>query len=283
MEYYKPKNESNIKYVVLVVLIGLFVLNLWFVVTGLSETFDLNVMQFVYDIRDGFLNAIMKFITRAGDTVTIAVICVVLVVLPTRVRFGIPVAVAAVVAGIIQYILKHIIERARPDQAMWLIPEDGYSFPSGHSNASFVFYLFLMILLRRYFIIGKNTGAANLAFVALPLLVAVIGGSRIYLGVHYPTDVIGGWLLGSVILIVIVMLYDNFYPTKNRISFDAPSWEYARRKRPWRKPQVTGKVEDMIDFPKNRSTWKRPGSTAKRRVKEEERQRRAERKPGDGE
>ncbi|MDR1496108.1 MAG: phosphatase PAP2 family protein [Clostridiales Family XIII bacterium] len=271
MEYYKHETESNAKYAVLIVLAGLFVFDLWSVISGLSRGFDVGLMEFVYGVRDEFLNVIMGFITRAGDTITITIICVVLVVLPTRVRFGIPAAGAAVVAGLVQYALRHLIDRARPDEAMWLIlPEDGFSFPSGHANASFVFYLFLMVLLRRFFIINKSYGAANLVSVALPLLVAVVGVSRLYLGVHYATDVIGGWLLGAVLLIALVALYDNFYPPRNRISFDAPSWEYARRRRPWRKPQVSNPSEELIEFPKHRGKWKRPGTTAKRRALEED-------------
>jgi undecaprenyl-diphosphatase len=278
MEYYSQKTNSNAKWVILIVLAALFAADLWSILTGFSRTFDLEVMQFAYDIRDDFLNVIIEFITRAGDTVTIAVICAILAVLPTRVRFGIPAAGAAVTAGLVHYVIKRLVERARPDEAMWLIPEDGFSFPSGHANASFVFYLFLMILLRRYFIIGGSYGAANLVSVAMPLLVAVIGASRIYLGVHYPTDIIGGWLLGSILLIIVVSLYDNFYPTKYRITFDEPSWEYARRRRPWRKPPVN-QSEELIDFPKNRSIWKRPGTTAKRRAIEEEKRRRNEEDP----
>jgi undecaprenyl-diphosphatase len=281
MEYYKQKTNSNAKWVVLAVLAGLFVADLWSILTGFSKSFDLDAMQFTYGIRDDFLTVIAEFITRAGDTVVIAVICVILVVLPTRVRFGIPAAGAAVTMGLIQYVLKHIVERARPDEAMWLIPEDGFSFPSGHAGSSFVFYLFLMVLLRRYFVIGGSYGASNLVTVAMPLLVAVIGVSRIYLGVHYPTDIIGGWLLGGAILIALLAAYDNFYPTKNRITFDAPSWEYARRRRPWRKPQVSNPSEEMIDFPKHRSKWKRPGTTAKRRAAEDEKRRRFEQRDGD--
>jgi undecaprenyl-diphosphatase len=278
MEYYSQKTNSNVKWVVLIVLAALFAADLWSVLTGFSKPFDLDVMQFAYSIRDDFLNVIVEFITRAGDTVTIAVICAILAVLPTRVRFGIPAAGAAVTAGLVHYVIKLLVERARPDETMWLIPEDGFSFPSGHANASFVFYLFLMILLRRYFIIGGSYGAANLVSVAMPLLVAVIGASRIYLGVHYPTDIIGGWLLGSIILIIVVSLYDNFYPAKHRITFDEPSWEYARRRRPWRKPPVN-QAEELLDFPKNRSIWKRPGTTAKRRAIEEEKRRRNEEDP----
>jgi len=278
MEYYKQETHSNIKWIVAIVLAGLFAADLWTVMTGISQSFDMGIMQFAYGIRDDFLTIIFRFLTQAGDTLVIAAICVVLVVLPTRVRFGIPAAGAAVIAGVAHYVIKHLVERARPDEGMWLISEDGFSFPSGHANASFVFYLFLMVLLRRYLIIGKSYGAANFVSVILPLLVAFIGGSRIYLGVHYPTDIIGGWLLGCVLLIVIVALYDSFYPAKNRITFDAPSWEYLRRRKPWRKPQINHPAEELLDFPKNRSVWKRPGSTAKRRAIEEDRQRRT--KPG---
>ncbi|MDR3225906.1 MAG: phosphatase PAP2 family protein [Clostridiales Family XIII bacterium] len=275
MEYYKQESHSNIKWIVMLVLAGLFAVDLWAAVSGISQSFDIDILQFAYGIRDDFLTIIFRFITQGGDTLVIAVICVVLVILPTRVRFGIPAACAAVIAGITHYVIKHLVERARPDESMWLIPEDGFSFPSGHANASFVFYLFLMILLRRYLILGKSYSAANLVSIVFPLLVAFIGGSRIYLGVHYPTDIIGGWLLGCVLLIIIMALYDNFYPAKNRITFDAPTWEYLRRRKPWRKPQVNHPLDERIEFPKNRSVWKRPGSTAKRRAVEEERQRRS--------
>jgi undecaprenyl-diphosphatase len=281
MEYYKQKTNSNIKWVVLIALAGLFAADLFLVLTGMSMPFDLWAMQITYEVRDDFLTAIVEFITRAGDTVTIAIICAILAVLPTRSRFGIPAAGAAITAGLIQYVLKNIVERARPDAAMWLIPEEGYSFPSGHANASFVFYLFLMILIRRYLIIGGSFGAANLVSVAFPLLVAVIGASRIYLGVHYPTDIIAGWLLGSIILLVIVSLYDNFYPAKNRITYDEPTWEYMRKRRPWRKPQVAHPLDEMLDFPKNRSIWRQPGTTSKRRAAAEEEKQRRRKDSGD--
>jgi undecaprenyl-diphosphatase len=269
MEYYKQQTASNAKYIVLIVLGGLFAFDLWSVLTGFSKSFDLDAMQVVYSIRDDVLTVIATFITRAGDTITIAALCIILVVLPTRVRFGIPATCAAACAALVHYVLSHIIERPRPDGTMWLIQETGYSFPSGHSNAGFVFYLFLMILLRRFFILNKSYSAATLVSVTLPLLVAVIGCSRLYLGLHYPTDIIGGWLLGAMLLIVLVTLYDNFYPARYRVSFDAPSWEYARRRRPWRKPPVSGLAEELIEFPKNRSKWKRPVTAAKRRAAEE--------------
>jgi undecaprenyl-diphosphatase len=273
MEYYKPENESNLKWIILAVLAVLFAGNLYFILSGNSATFDADGLEFCRSIRDELLTMIATAITHCGDTIVIAVFCLILLVLPTRVRFGIPLTAAAVTAGVTQYIIKEIVERTRPDEAFWLIEADGFSFPSGHSNAGFVFYLFLMILLRRYLILNKYPSAAWLASIVFPVLVVLIGASRIYLGVHYPTDVIGGWLLGGVLLIILVNLYDTYYPLKNRLTFDPPSWGYVRRRRPWRRPSVHAHDDPLIEFPKNRSKWKRPNTTASRRAREEERRR----------
>jgi undecaprenyl-diphosphatase len=280
VEYYKKETKSNLKWFVAAALGVLFALDLWFVISGMSQQFDDNIMQFAYDVRGDFLTVVFRYITHASDTLIIAIICVVLVVLPTRVKFGIPISCTAAAVGIIRYIIMTFVGRARPDQAMSLIATDGSSFPSGHATMSFVFYLFLMVLLWRFFILSESRSAANLVSVAMPLLVLFIGVSRIYLGAHYATDIIAGWFLGGALLIVILALYDHFYPLKNRITFDAPSWEYSRRRRPWRRPQISHPQEELLDFPKNRSVWRRPGISAKRKAAEEERKRRGN--PDDG-
>lgn len=275
MEYYKKETKSNLKWFVAAALGALFVLELWLVQSGAIQQLDDSIMQFSIDLRGDFLNTVFVYITHAADTLVIAIICVVLVVLPTRVKFGIPVAGVAAVAGLSRYAVMLLVDRARPDSALSLVVTEGSSFPSGHANMSFVFYLFLMVLLRRYFILNGSRSGANLVSVAMPLLVAFIGGSRVYLGAHYATDVIGGWLLGGVMLIVILSLYDDFYPLKKRITFETPSWEYSRRKRPWRKPSVSNPPEGLIEFPKNRRAWKRPGTTAGRRTAQEDKKSRA--------
>ena len=88
---------------------------------------------------------------------------------------------------------KVLVHRARPSS--WLgITEPGYSFPSGHSIMTFVIAVELIIILRRL-------GLARWwAVAALLCIAAAVGVSRIYLGVHWPTDVLGSWLMGSVII-----------------------------------------------------------------------------------
>lgn len=92
-------------------------------------------------------------------------------------------------------IIKNLIQRARPSWEHWVV-ESGYSFPSGHSMASIAFYGMLGYLLWLH---RKERGRpAAYILVLTGLLILAIGLSRIYLGVHYATDVIAGFCAGGV-------------------------------------------------------------------------------------
>ena len=98
------------------------------------------------------------------------------------------------------YVLKELIHRHRPvsiyaDQ----LNLHSYSFPSGHATMSFVVYLTLAFLIS---LRVPRIWSHIITHLAL-ILVLLIGVSRIYLGAHYPTDVIGGWIIGSIILLFI--------------------------------------------------------------------------------
>jgi membrane-associated phospholipid phosphatase len=104
-------------------------------------------------------------------------------------------AVAWVVAGLVTYALPEIIKyaTARPRPALWetLIRPSGFSFPSGHAVASATFYPLLgWVLLQR------REGAARLGYAAGALFALFVGFGRLYLGVHWPSDVLAGWVLG---------------------------------------------------------------------------------------
>lgn len=97
-------------------------------------------------------------------------------------------------------ILKYIIARPRPN-VLKIINEKGYSFPSGHAMISIGFYGFLIYL------IYKNTNnkiIKNILIITLSLLIILIGISRIYLGVHYTTDVLGAYLIGIIYIYIFV-------------------------------------------------------------------------------
>ncbi len=110
--------------------------------------------------------------------------------------------VALVGSGLLNEVLKLIFQRARP-QLAWSLPNPTYSFPSGHSMSSLVFFLGLAVVV--WVIGGPRWG--GIAVVCASLLVLAIGISRIYLGQHYLSDVIGGysaglcWLTGATVAV----------------------------------------------------------------------------------
>ena len=98
----------------------------------------------------------------------------------------------------INQILKHLIQRPRPNFPH-LIKQGGFSFPSGHSMAAFGFYGFFIYLIYKSKL-NKKIKIVLIAF--LSLLILMIGLSRLYLGVHYATDVIAGFIVSLIFLII---------------------------------------------------------------------------------
>ena len=101
------------------------------------------------------------------------------------------------------WVVKHIIQRPRPE-GIALITETGYSFPSAHTMGSVVFYGFLVFLIWKYF---KSKNLKIILTIILPIFALAIGYTRIYLGVHYFTDVVAGTLAGIAYLAVAIVLF----------------------------------------------------------------------------
>lgn len=98
--------------------------------------------------------------------------------------------------------LRIFFERPRPDN-LRIIEETGFSFPSGHSMASMAFYGYLIYLI---FMNVKDRKLRNLLCAGLGILVFLIGLSRIYLGVHYTSDVIAGMCFSMAYLIFMISI-----------------------------------------------------------------------------
>lgn len=105
------------------------------------------------------------------------------------------VGIAALGGGVLTTAMKELFARARPDAVPHLVPVLSPSFPSGHSMLAAVIYLTLGALLASFH--SRRSTKAYLMGVAM-FMTLVVGVSRVYLGVHYPTDVLAGWCAGLV-------------------------------------------------------------------------------------
>jgi undecaprenyl-diphosphatase len=103
-------------------------------------------------------------------------------------------------AGMLTLLTKNVIERIRPEEAQQLIVVSGFSYPSGHSVSTSALYLTIAIIGGRYI---QHSGARVAIFLAVSAVVILVGTSRIYLGVHYATDVVSGIALGAAWALVL--------------------------------------------------------------------------------
>jgi undecaprenyl-diphosphatase len=109
--------------------------------------------------------------------------------------------------------LKSIFARARPDLTTALVSARSYSFPSGHAMASFIIFGALAYIALRQ----PWSWAARSAALAIALTVVVlVGVSRVYLGVHWASDIAGGWSAGSVWLASAVVAFEMLLRIRQR-------------------------------------------------------------------
>lgn len=121
-------------------------------------------------------------------------------------KIGISITLNLITIAGLNLLLKNIVQRPRPTDFR-LIDESGYSFPSGHSMVSMAFYGFLIYLAYKYI---KNNKLKMLLSIVLGLIPLLIGISRIYLGVHYTSDVIGGFMVSISYLIIYTRIVKKF-------------------------------------------------------------------------
>ena len=153
-----------------------------------------------------FATPIAKFITNFGGAIFLIALTIVLLVLIKNKKIGISIFSNLVIVTILNQLLKAILQRPRPTEYR-IVEETGYSFPSGHSMVSMAFYGYLIYLIYKYV---KNKYIKWISIVLLSILVCSIGISRIYLGVHYTSDVLGGFLISMSYLVIYISAVNKF-------------------------------------------------------------------------
>ena len=153
-----------------------------------------------------FVTPIAKFITNFGGAIFLIVLTIVLFIVIKNKKIGVSIFSNLVIVTILNQLLKGILQRPRPTEYR-IIEETGYSFPSGHSMISMAFYGYLIYLIYKYV---KNKYIKWISIVVLSLLICTIGISRIYLGVHYTSDVLGGFLISISYLVIFISAVNKF-------------------------------------------------------------------------
>ncbi len=200
---------------------------------GSLERLDLMIQAAVLQGRTPTLTALLIPLTYSGNWQAITSMCLVLLLIPrTRRSYGVPLTMAALSAVLFYQALKHLFSRVRPDVSLHLLEQGGYSFPSGHSLTGFLVWGMMALLLLYYY----GTGGADLPLyqkekgavpfirserrlkgvcMSLFLYIGLMGFSRIYVGVHWPSDVMGSWFLALPILVMLKRIIWKPYASDN--------------------------------------------------------------------
>jgi len=174
--------------------------------------FDLRIEQFIQSLASAPMDLLMESISWIGfqpQSIVIAVaIIVCLFVMGWRWEAGMA-AFAALGVTILGAGVKLYVQRARPtsDLVHVFTPLNDYSFPSGHVLYFTAFFGFLWFLLYTH---AKPSWYRTVGLVIFALLIGLVGVSRIYLGQHWPSDVVGAYLLGSLWLALTIFIYRKF-------------------------------------------------------------------------
>ena len=153
-----------------------------------------------------FATPIAKFITNFGGAIFLVIATITLFIVIKNKKIGISILSNLAIVTVLNQLIKRILQRPRPTEYR-IIEETGYSFPSGHSMVSMAFYGYFIYLIYKYV---KNKYVKWISISLLSLLICAIGISRIYLGVHYTSDVLGGFLISISYLIIYISVANKF-------------------------------------------------------------------------
>lgn len=171
-----------------------------------NQFFDLDLFLRAKWLTDFFLG-----FTMLGKTYIVAGVTVITASLLLKYKkysYIVPLLISVGGSAISVYILKHLVARSRP-VFMSIYLEDSYSFPSGHATLAVALYGFLLFYSVKNI---SNKIWRSVAVSSFSLLIVLLAYSRVYLGVHYFSDVVGGLLVGGIWLALSIFLFKHQLP-----------------------------------------------------------------------
>lgn len=193
--------------------ITMFLIITFFVIKYDNLVIDQSIYNFFYNFSSSQATVIFLIITFLASKEFIILMCLIFILISLikrKYQTSFLIILNIVISLLLNQTFKAIISRERPFELM-IVNESGYSFPSGHSMTALIFYGYFIYL----------TWESNLKKISKILitilniiLILLVGISRIYLGVHYPTDVIGAYFLGLFYLILYINITNNYIKRK---------------------------------------------------------------------
>ena len=194
--------NKGVPYILASIFLMIFIIVCILVVSDNVSWLDTNIYNSIINHNE-ILTNIFKTVTEFGDAIILIIITLLILLVFKERTFGFLVAINLVLSFVLGQIVKLIFIRERPTINV-LIDIGGYSFPSGHSTVSMAFYGFLIYLCYKKI---DNKILKWFLIILQALLILTIGYSRIYLGAHFPSDVIAGFSLGLSFLIIYIKLF----------------------------------------------------------------------------
>jgi len=184
------------------------------VATGEMEP-EAAMLRWLADRRSSLWTAVMVGITRFGAGPVTAIMTSILCVwlwTKRQNRSALFLAVTNLGGGLLNATLKATFERQRPsgELARAFVDPQTFSFPSGHAMSAMIFYTSVSIVAARLGGPGLRAFVRVLAIMMIPTM----GFTRLYLGVHYPSDVVGGWAMGAAWVALIYLAFDDGHRVK---------------------------------------------------------------------
>ena len=202
----KMINTKKFKWIILFICLLMFI-------AILEDVFEKEIMKLdilgyglISNIISDNITPIAILITNFGGAITLIGLTIIFLLIMKNKKMSFSILLNLVIVTFLNIFLKNIIQRPRPDDFR-LINETGYSFPSGHSMISMAYYGYLIYLIYKFV---KNKKLKTFLITFLCILILTIGVSRIYLGVHYTSDVIAGFVLSVSYLIIYTSIIKKY-------------------------------------------------------------------------
>ena len=171
---------------------------------------DDKIYYMLFNMQSPFLTKTMIIISFLASALTLIALSIALIIILKEKKYSRSISLNLILVYILSYVLKYIFRRPRPGRIQF-VTEKGFGFPSGHVMVSFAYYGFIIYLVYKNI---QNKKIRNTVITLLSILLFLVGISRVYLGVHYVTDVLGAYVFGFIYLFLFIKYVYNKKPEK---------------------------------------------------------------------